>query len=359
MTLISTRTVSETVPAAPARPRSPYIDSLRAAAIVRVFLQHTMPLGALTTLLPSMWVMFGLAGYLTAVSLQRGGAARTVRSRARRLLPPLWALAAIAVPLMLLRGWPGFTWHDLLPWVFPLINPPASEWGAPLVVALWYLRAYLWFVLLSPVLWWLFDRAPLLTLAVPLGAAVLLSTVVTLPSSPATDVVWTTASYGTAWLLGYARHTGLLDRLPWTAVVAAAAGLGGLALLRAGADPEGVHDPLVQVLWGTAVVLLALRARPAMEWVRRVRPLHRAVALLNARAVTVYVWQLPMVAATFWLLGDLAGPPLLTVATAGVLTALATLCFGWVEDLAGRRSPALLPPAPSPVPIPVPHPTPA
>ncbi|MEV4413276.1 acyltransferase family protein [Catellatospora sp. NPDC049609] len=341
---MSTVTAPAAVAATPVRPRSPYIDSLRAAAIVRVFLQHTMPLGVLTTLLPSMWVMFGLAGYLTAGSLARGGAVRTVRSRVRRLLPPLWALGAVVVPLMLVDGWSGFGWSDLLGWAFPLVNPPASEWGAPLVVALWYLRAYLWFVLLSPLLWWLFDRAPVLTLLAPLGAAALLSTVITLPASSVTDVVWTTAAYGTAWLLGYARHTGLLDRLPWPHLLAAAAALGGLALLRAGGAATGLHDQLTQALWGTGVVLVALRARPELAWVHGVRPLRRVIAVLNARAVTVYVWQMPMVALGLWLLGHAAGPPLLTVLVGGALTAAATLCFGWVEDLAARRRPALLPP---------------
>ncbi|WP_155375449.1 acyltransferase family protein [Catellatospora vulcania] len=336
-------------PADPAavRPRSPYIDTLRAAAIVRVFLQHTVPLGALTTLLPAMWVMFGLAGYLTAVSLRRGGAARTVRSRLRRLLPPLWMLGAIGVPLMLLHGWHPFTWSELLPWVFPLVNPPGSEWGAALVVALWYLRVYLWFLLLSPVLRWLFERAPVATLLAPLGAAVLLSTVLRLPSSPVTDVVWSTAAYGTAWVLGYARESGLLDRLSWPACLAAAGALGVAALLRAVADREGLHDQLVPVLWGTAVVLLALRARPRLAWLSAAAPLRRVVALLNARAVTVYVWQLPMVAVGLWLLGGLAGPPVLTVAVTAVLTAGAVLCFGWVEDLAAKRPPALLPAVPA------------
>jgi hypothetical protein len=55
-----------------------------------------------------------------------------------------------------------------------------------------------------------------------------------------------------------------------------------------------------------------------------------------------------MIVLGLWLLGhtpggDLAGPPVLTVLVGGVLTALAVLCFGWVEDLAARRAPALLP----------------
>ncbi|MDI1464664.1 acyltransferase [Catellatospora sp. KI3] len=334
-------------PVATPRARSPYVDTLRAAAIVRVFLNHAIPIGALTALFPSMWLMFGLAGFLTAASLARGGGSRTVRSRLRRLLPPLWALGAVALPLMLLHGWshdPQYPlrWFDPLLWVLPLANPPASTWGGIFVVTLWYLRAYLWFVLMSPVLWWLMRRWPVPTLLAPLVLAVVCSTVVTVPSDPVGDVIWTTASYGTAWLLGYARHLRLLDRLPLVAVFAVGAALGVLALRSNG-------SPLSQVLWGTAVVLVALRVRPSMTWYERLPELpRRAVAMLNARAVTLYVWQLPMIFVGHWLvnrtgIAALADSAWVTLLVTVPLTALAVLCFGWVEDVAAKRSPRLLP----------------
>ncbi|GHJ47792.1 membrane protein [Catellatospora sp. TT07R-123] len=334
-------------PAPTARARSPYVDTLRAAAIVRVFLNHAIPIGALTTLFPSMWLMFGLAGYLTAVSLERGGAAPTVRSRLRRLLPPLWALGAIALPLMLLQGWlhdpqQPMRWYDPLLWVLPLANPPASPDGGIFVVALWYLRAYLWFVLLSPLLWWAVRRWPLPTLLAPLALAVACVTVITIPSDPVGDVIWSTAAYGTCWLLGYARHLRLLDRVPLAAALAIGAALGMMALRSNG-------SPLSEVLWGTAVVLVALRLRPSMTWYDRLPELpRRAVAVLNARAVTVYVWQFPMIFVGHWLINRTGVPALtdsapVTLLVTIPLTALAVLCFGWVEDVAARRAPRLLP----------------
>ena len=117
-----------------ARNRSRYVDTLRAVAITRVFLHHTLWISWLAVLFPSMFVMFGLAGAMTAATLERKGPATTVRSRLRRLLPPLWALAAVAIPLMLIHGWTSdqsspLVWKDLLYWVLPLANPPASSWG--------------------------------------------------------------------------------------------------------------------------------------------------------------------------------------------------------------------------------------
>ncbi|BFO22010.1 hypothetical protein SHKM778_83980 [Streptomyces sp. KM77-8] len=41
-----------------------------------------------------------------------------------------------------------------------VIGPLESTWAEDAVGPLWYLRAYLWFVFASPLLLWLFRRAP-------------------------------------------------------------------------------------------------------------------------------------------------------------------------------------------------------
>ncbi|MDG4766874.1 acyltransferase [Solwaraspora sp. WMMD406] len=326
------------------RERSPYIDALRALAILRVYLLHALWLTWLPTVFPAMPVMFALAGYLTAVSLERGAPLRVVGSRLRRLLPPLWALAVVAVPLMILVGWrpslPDVTW-----WVAPLRNPPSSEWGGPFSLGLWYIRAYLWLVLLSPPLWWAFRRWPagaLLTLAT--FAVVFASPLVELPVNPVTDVIWSTAAYGSCWLIGYARHTGLLDRVPlrWYVLGVGALALGAMMWL----SDRGEDDQLGALVWGWAVVLLLMRARPRLDWLAQVPWLARLIRRINARAVTIYVWHLPVLwaaAALLNLAGLYAGKStILGVGT--VLLVAVVLALGWVEDLAARRRPSLLPP---------------
>jgi peptidoglycan/LPS O-acetylase OafA/YrhL len=309
-----------------------------------------------------MWVMFALAGCLTASSLERRGPLPTVRSRVRRLLPPLWALAAVAVPLMLVHGWltdaqNPLRWRDLLWWVLPLANPPASGWGGPFVLALWYIRAYLWFVLLSPILWWAFRRWPIATLLAPLSAAVLLdSPLVNLPSDRVTDVVWATALYGTGWILGFARYTGLLQRIPLWACALAAVALcaAGIAWGTARLGPAvawPLDNPAADALWGTGYALILMRWRPTMAWIDRIPPLARLISGLNARAVTIYIWHLPAIFAAggiLLLLGvDLATPggTGATLAAGGLLTIAAVLVVGWIEDLAARRRPKLVPSA--------------
>ncbi|WFE27729.1 acyltransferase [Solwaraspora sp. WMMD791] len=328
-----------------ARERSPYIDALRALAILRVYLLHSLWLTWLPMAFPAMPVMFALAGYLTAVSLDRGAPLRVVGSRLRRLLPPLWALAVVAVPLMVLFGWrpslPDVTW-----WVVPLRNPPSGEWGGPFSLGLWYIRAYLWLVLFSPLLWWVFRRWPVGALLGLSGLAVLLtSPLVDLPVNPVTDVIWSMAAYGSCWLIGYARHTGLLDRvsLRWYVLGVGVLALGAMMWL---AD-RGEDDQLGGLVWGWAVVLLLMRARPRLDWLAQVPWLARLIRMINARAVTIYIWHLPVLWAAAGLLtlaGLYAGKStILGVGT--VLLVAVVLALGWVEDLAARRRPSLLPPS--------------
>jgi peptidoglycan/LPS O-acetylase OafA/YrhL len=341
--------------------RNRYLDLLRAAAIVRVVVYHLFGWPWLSILLPAMGIMFALAGSLTAASLDKRGAGRVITSRLRRLLPPLWLLALIAVPAMLAAGWAAesdgehpFSPAGLVFWLLPLGDPPGSDRAVDVWEPLWYVRAYVWFVLLSPVFYPAYRRLGWIVVAAPvLLIAALDKTGFSLPET-ADAAMWDFATYGACWLAGFAHHDGRLRRLHPAAVTAAAAVLGGAALYwlsghpgENGWDLNDVSES--QALWSLAVVLLALRWQPPMDWLARVRPLDATVTLLNNRAVTVYLWHNIAIALVFpvltWLalddLGALDGPADLVGAL--VLTAGAVLAFGWAEDLAARRRPRLWP----------------
>src|SRR6187549_126428 len=115
--------------------RNRYLDLLRAAAIVRVIVYHLFGWPWLSILLPAMGIMFALAGSLTAASLDKRAAGQVITSRLRRLLPPLWLLAVVAVPAMLYLGWTRedggdepLSWKLGL-WLLPIGDPPGSERG--------------------------------------------------------------------------------------------------------------------------------------------------------------------------------------------------------------------------------------
>ncbi|RKR87703.1 peptidoglycan/LPS O-acetylase OafA/YrhL [Micromonospora pisi] len=328
--------------------RNRYVDLIRFLAIIRVVVYHTTGWAFLTIAFPAMSVMFALAGSLMAASLDRSGNGAVGR-RLRRLLPSLWLLAVIFVPAMLLTGLP-VSWR-LVFWIAPVADPPSNSWGALALSAIWYLRDYLWFVLASPLALWLFRRYPLPTLAAPY----VLLVVVELGFPTAPLVVREFGLYFGAWLLGFAHHDGLLRRISRRVLVPVAVALAGAGaawfLTHPGPRGFDLNDiRLGNGLWSAGFTLLLLGLAPSRAaWVERNEIFSRAVTVLNRRALTIYLWHMPIVIGLTalmvrarWSLHDVTGTTvrLLVVTT---LVALAVGLFGWMEDLAARRPTALLP----------------
>ncbi|MDG4827599.1 acyltransferase [Asanoa sp. WMMD1127] len=337
--------------------RNRYIDLLRAVAIARVVVYHTSG-WTLLSFVPAMSVMFALGGSLMASSLDRSGVGAVGR-RLRRLLPSLWVLAAVFVPAMWLTGLDAH-WKSLL-WVVPLADPPANHWGALALSTIWYLRDYLWFVLVSPLALWAFRRFPIPMLVAPYLLLAVFE--VGLLSGP--PVLRDFGLYLGAWLLGFAHHDGLLRRwsrplLTGAAAVLAGAGLAWI-LTHPGFRGYDLNDiPLGNALWSAGVILVALGFLPASaDWITRWRPFDRLVTMLNSRALTIYLWHMPIVILVAWVAAPLGYEGLqpdrvaVRLVCVALLVALAVAAFGWVEDIAARRRPAVLPGARRRLPVPV------
>jgi hypothetical protein len=119
-------------------------------------------------------------------------------------------------------------------------------------------------------------------------------------------------------------------------------------------DPDPNHFDLTRVPTGnaffsTAFVLVLLRFRPSMAWLERLPRLDRLISVLNGRAVTIYLWHNPAIFAISIFFGvvsvdtDTFGGTMLLLGLVAWLTTMAVLIFGWVEDIAARRPPQLLP----------------
>ncbi|MGA4729732.1 acyltransferase family protein [Micromonospora taraxaci] len=331
--------------------RNRYLDVLRFLAIVRVVVYHVTGWATLTLVFPAMSVMFALAGSLMAASLTRSGPAAVGR-RLRRLLPSLWVLAAVFVPAMLLSGLPVSP--RVLLWLFPIADPPANDWGALALSIIWYLRDYLWFVLASPVAFWLFRRAPLPTLLAPY----LLLVAIEAGIYPAPPVLREFGLYFGAWMLGFAHHAGMLRRLSGRVLypVALTLAVGGGAWIVGHPGPRGYDlndNHLGNALWSAAFILIVLgRAPSGAAWLSRSQLADRVVTVVNRRALTVYLWHMPFVVALTPLV-DVVGwshqDPLglaIRVLLVFALVGLVTLAVGWVEDVAARRRPELIPGGP-------------
>jgi peptidoglycan/LPS O-acetylase OafA/YrhL len=342
--------------------RDGYIDTLRAAALVRVVTYHVFGWIWLPIVFPSMGIMFALAGSLMASSLDRSKHRPwgVLRKRLRRLLPPLWLMGAVLVPLMIWHGWTAradggspLNWQTMLLWVLPISDPPGSDWGVDWVVPLWYIRAYLWFVLLSPSFLWLFRRWPKRVLAIPLLVILLVATGGIDLGGRTGDAILSMGTFGACWLLGFAHHDGTLRRLPWRVVLP----LGGM-LLAAGLgwalthpDPASSWNvdeiPAALTLYSLGAVLVLLRAQPTTPWTAPGRIFGGLIGAINARAVTIYLWNnvaifaaVPLIdswaVTAAWDTDSLVGQILLFAGTWICLIA-AIGAFGWVEDWAARR----------------------
>ncbi|WP_307831008.1 acyltransferase family protein [Nucisporomicrobium flavum] len=350
---------------APARDR--YFDTLRALAIVRVVAYHAFHYAVLALLFPSMGVMFALGGSLMAKSLDRSPGPKVIRSRVRRLLPALWVMGLVLVPLMLAGGWAHHpAWPDFLLWVVPLATPPAShgigDVGAEGAGVLWYLATYLWLVLLSPVLLRLYRRRRVLTIAVPLLILAALHSQPIVTGNNAVQTAGYVLTFLPCWLLGFAHRDGDLRRLRPALVAGIAAVLTVVSLgwVVEHPGPGGldlVPFPLAHALYSMGFVLALLRLDPDMAWLGRLPLLQRLVAALNNRAVTIYLWHNVVITAAIIVgdqlkLWDWHQGLLIYLAFSGIALSMllfAVLAVGWVEDLAARRTPRLRPwPVPSP-----------
>nr|WP_107085423.1 acyltransferase [Streptomyces acidiscabies] len=347
------------VPQRPSRDR--YFDTLRALALIRVVAYHTFGWAWAGMVFPSMGVMFGLAGTLMAKSLERP-ALKVVRSRLRRLLPPFWFWGVFVVLAMLVHGWmPGW---QIVFWVVPLGDPPGNPWGVQAWEILWYLRTYLWFVLLSPVLLRVFRLAPVAVLLATLAPVLVLHFLWEPPDNRFGDALTDLATFLFCWVLGFAHRDGVLRRLKPLAVIVlslAAIGFGGwYALTRQG--ETGSYDlddiPLAQAFWSAGYVNLLMYATSYfgvdLAGLAKYRRLDRVVTVFNARAVTIYLWhEIALILAVpvvdrFW---DVPAfekwLPLesqwFMFGVGWVLIVVFVLLCGWVEDVAGKRKPRLLP----------------
>ncbi|MEU4238359.1 acyltransferase family protein [Actinoplanes sp. NPDC026619] len=327
---------------------------LRVLAILRVSVFHMFPFVILELAFPSMGVMFALAGSLMANSLARQpNPLKVIRGRVRRLLPALWVLGAVVVPAMFLVGWEQKPplWH-LISWLVPFADPPSSTWGLQAAEVLWYLVTYLWLVMLSPVLLWLYKRARLATVLLPIAAMAALTVWPIWPADAIEEVVTDVLVFAACWIIGFAHRDGTLRRIPAMVVVplAAACVAGSVYWSHTHPDAGGLkYIPVAYAIYNIGFVLALLRWSPSMNWLGRRPGLTKWVSLINARAVTIYLWNNVAIALCYpvgdalevWRLGKYFEVGYVLIALG--LLCNAVLIFGWVEDIAARRKPRFLP----------------
>ena len=345
--------------------RNRYLDTLRAAALARVLLFHLFGWVWLPLLFPSMGVMFALAGSLMAASLDRHPSTRIVLlQRMRRLLPPLWVMGLVLVPVMLAQGWTATT-EDAQPfgpaalsWLLPITSPPGSDLGQDWTTPLWYLRTYLWLVLLSPPLLWLWRHWPKTMFVLPLLGVALLSAGFLQVDSELGDGVASLLTFAACWMVGFAHHDGMLQKVRLGRILVLGVMLSAAGVVWAVRYPlpdtpsPAVGDiPMAAALFSLGFSLVLLRLPLRLSALERMPVLRGVVDVVNRRAVTIYLWGNVAIFLAWEVVDRYVSDVLPSEgweqAVVLGLTLLIlfgiTLLVGWVEDLAARRRPRLLP----------------
>lgn len=253
--------------------------------------------------MPLFFVVGGFASLTSWRSLQRkgGNAADYLRNRVLRLVRPtvaLYAFLTIALWSATAAGVPG----DLL-----------SVIAAGAGVQLWFLAAYLICQTMVPVMARFHEAAPYRTVAgLAAGAAVVDVLRLGLERNPwgfdsnPIGLLNMVFVWGLLQQLGFFYADGIFDRIArWKLVIAAVASyLLMVPLTDAGPYPVDMltsqNPPMFPlVLVGLAHVLLVKAAYPwlqrfvRLEWVRKV------MLVVGSRAMTIYLWHLPLIIALF------------------------------------------------------------
>ncbi|WP_040338469.1 acyltransferase family protein [Candidatus Blastococcus massiliensis] len=342
----------------------PYLRILAAVALVLVVSDAVLDLAWLT-LFPAVGILFAVGGTVAASAADRAASARAfVRRALTSLLLPFWLFATAVVATMLTIGWQAapferaepFSWSRVWLWVVPISDPPASLEGVPWVLTAWHVPTYLWLVLATPALLWLFRRWPLRILSLPVLTVLVLTAGIATLTGGSRDVVIEVCVYACCWMVGFARHDGRLARLSLRVALPAGvallgSGLGYAVWRQDGSEVARIGDlPLAALLYSLGAVILVLRVPWRGDRVRGGWP-GAVMSAVGARTLTVFLWAPAAAAAAVPALAlsplaeyhtDDASGAALRFAATWVLLLAVVLLVGWAEDVGAGLWPTLL-----------------
>jgi hypothetical protein len=317
------------------------LDLLRAVATLRVVTYHATgdPHWSWFAAMP---LMFFIGGALYAQSLDRRPWRTLLPERLRRILIPWWAWVALVFGVYTIAGvWGQVPWWGIPGFLVPIL-PAVGPRGASgpyywTWMALWYLNAYIVFMLIGiPFRRWV-QRRPRLVV----GLLLVPSLVSGILQEPAIGAVTSSFAF---WVLGYTYHDGTIRiRRPVTGLALFAGGTAvaiAYAELTTGTKVVLTGIPFLSVVVGLAWLGLAGAIEPWVDRVMAVRLIAYPVEFLKQRALTVYLWHAAAVGLCASLLG-VSGPGVTEwvprIALVYSVTFLIVLATGWIEDVAARR----------------------
>jgi fucose 4-O-acetylase-like acetyltransferase len=308
---------------------------------------------------PGMPEVFFVSGVVTAAALRKRGATSVVLKRFRRLLPPYYVYAAVGLAVMAVTDSrstdpaASLDRGDWLSHLLPIVRPTGSTTRVILWGHLWFLTVFLWVLLLSPLMFWLYRRVRAWSL---LPHLILFGIVIASEKFgwfALRSEYYDIAMFGWFFQLGFLYDDGTLQSLKARTHIAI-----GAVLLTAGSivafaiEPiankrldELYSSPTAHLLVGGGWMFLAFAARqPLTQWLNTHRA--SAVDLITQRTYTLFIWgpsANAVAMAASRKVGGAGGNLVVYLATTVVTLAGLVLLFGWIEDWASSRRPRLLP----------------
>ena len=342
--------------------RDRFLDLLRMVSVLRVVALHTCSKPPIVYfpwiqwIFPGMPEVFFVSGAVMASPLRRRPAWTVLRGRFRRLLPPFYVYAVIALTVMIVTdirsASPDATLRrgDVLSFVFPIVRPTGSHTRVVLWGHLWFLNAFVWVLALAPLMHWLHKRlrgSPLVLFATAFAVCVYVDKI---GHRGIRSEFYDVTLFGWFFQLGYLYDDGLLQRIrPRTHLaIGAALGVAGWTVAE---HIEPVWRKSVNELYssqsghlliGAAWMFAAFAARePITRWLQRRSG--RFLDLITKRTYTIFIWGPSANAIAFSVVRHMgmSRPAYFAVTALSLLGLL--LAFGWIEDVAAKRKPVLLP----------------
>jgi hypothetical protein len=279
--------------------RQLYPDFLRTISIGRIVVFHFFS-WQLLTYLPSLGIMFALGGWFMAVSLNNGSTLDVVSKRLMRLLPTWWAFAL----LTLIAGFfyaagTGVPLEPTWAWLFPyqratwnLDNPYAND----AVMVTWYIAAYLWLMLLSPLLLAAYRKFTWIVVFLPIFAMLLYSHLHPYQDTLLGETFFSVLTFGGCWILGFAKADGALDALPRYLSWLAAGVFSGCAIFLT--EAQGLsNNPVALSIMSFGVAMLLLSFNPDLSFLPNFSK--SVIRTVNTYAVTIYLFHNILIDASF------------------------------------------------------------
>ena len=272
--------------------RQLYPDFLRASAIAKIVVFHFVG-WQLLTYIPSLGIMFALAGWFVANSLKSNSGLVVIYHRLVRLLPTWWAFASVTLiaGFFYAKG-EGIQLQTTFAWLFPYEKVTwnlDNSYAEDVIVVTWYISAYLTLVLLSPLLMYAYKKLSWVAIFVPVIVMVIYTQFSSYELTVYGENWYQVLMFSGCWMLGFAKADNSINNVPryviWTTAIFCVAC--GIFLTWDTQSLSSNSIALSVMSFGVAFLLLSFNPNLTNmpHWIKAV------IRATNTYAVTIYLFH--------------------------------------------------------------------